>query len=1047
MKKIYFIALLAFSGLNFHLTAQPPNLFWAKNLGGTSGEGGNSIFVDASGNVYTTGTFNGTVDFDPNNGTYYLTAVSFDIFVSKLDAAGNFIWAKKLGIGNGFSISVDANGNVYTTGRFTSGDFDPGPGIFNLNTAGDTDIFVSKLNSSGNFVWAKRLGGTYADEGYSIAINSIGNVTTTGYFTYTADFDPGIGTYNLTATRHDIFISTLDASGNFLWAKHFRRVSFETSDVCIGRSVALDANGNVYTTGNFTHIYDFDPGPGVYNLDSEVGGYIFVSKLDPSGNFIWAKQMGGGSIYNAGNSIAVDANGNVYTSGTFENTGDFNPDPFETYNLSGSQGDIFVSKLDANGDFIWAKKMGGPFPDEGTSMALDANGNVYTTGTFWGTSDFDPGNGTYNLTAAGSTDMFVSKLDPSGNFVWAVKMGGASSNDNSVSIAVDNNENVFTTGFFIGTVDFDPNNGTYNLTSAGNLDIFVEKLCQLASPTISGTTTFCQGSSTTLTASLASFYMWSTGATTQSINVISSGSYSVTVESNGCTATSQATSVSVNPIQTASVSIVASSISICSGQNATFTATPTNGGAMPTYQWFVNNNPVGNGPTYSTTTLPNGAQVYCTMTSSATCASPLTATSNIITVTVNPILTASVIIVASSTSICSGQNVTFTASPTNGGATPSYQWFVNNNVVGNGSTYSTTTLPNGAQVYCAMTSNATCASPLTATSNIITVTVNPLLTPSLSITGPAVICSGQNVTITPTTTNGGTMPTYQWFVNNVLVGTGSTYSTTTLTNGAQVYCTMMSNALCASPIMATSPTKTITVLALPNVQITANHSTTFCQGNSVVLTADPSGSYSWSTGATTKNITVTTAGNYTVIVTAANGCSAVSTPTPVTVNPLPEPPTIFPTGPIIISCPGDLTSSFANAYLWNTGASTQSITVSTTGDYSVTISDINGCLAASNPTTVECTIGASEASLPEGFLVSPNPSNGSFTVGFFLPEAKMVSYRVLNVLGQVVWAAAPGLEAGECQRKIDLGLGIMPGIYFLETRLDGRAFLWKIEVR
>jgi len=164
---------------------------------------------------------------------------------------------------------------------------------------------------------------------------------------------------------------------------------------------------------------------------------------------------------------------------------------------------------------------------------------------------------------------------------------------------------------------------------------------------------------------------------------------------------------------------------------------------------------------------------------------------------------------------------------------------------------------------------------------------------------------------------------------------------------------------------------------------------------------------------------------------------------------LPQTPMVFPPGPITISCQGGsaiLTSSFANAYSWNTGASTQNITVTAVGDYSVTITNLNGCTAASNATSVLCNVNTNEAALPEGFLVSPNPSNGSFNIGFFLPEAKMVSYRVLNVLGQVVWAAAPGLEAGECQRKIDLGLGIMPGIYFLETRLDGRAFLRKIEV-
>src|SRR5262249_36288313 len=160
-----------------------------------------SIAVDASGNVYTTGYFTGTADFDPDAGVFNLTAAgSFDIFVSKLSASGNFVWAKVMGGGSddlGQSISVDASGNVCTTGYFTgTADFDPGAGVFNLTAAGYYDIFVSKLDASGNFAWAKAIGGTGGDEGYSIAIDSSGNVYTTGAFGGTVDFDPNAGVFN-----------------------------------------------------------------------------------------------------------------------------------------------------------------------------------------------------------------------------------------------------------------------------------------------------------------------------------------------------------------------------------------------------------------------------------------------------------------------------------------------------------------------------------------------------------------------------------------------------------------------------------------------------------------------------------------------------------------------------------------------------------------------------------------------------------------------------------------------------------------------------------
>jgi hypothetical protein len=473
------ITLLFFSCLQ----AQNVNMAWAKSMGGASTDLGNSTAVDALGNVYTTGYFSGTADFDPGPGTYNLTAASDDIFVSKLDASGNFVWAKQMGVAGaafayGYSIAVDAFGNVYTTGTFTGTvDFDPGPGTYNFTTvAGADDIFVSKLDSSGNFVWAKDMGGASIDFDYgkSIAVDASFNVYTTGGFQGTVDFDPGPGTYNLiSAGAGDIFVSKLDSSGKFVWAKNMGGVG--SANVF---SIAVDASFNVYTTGSFQGTADFDPGAGTYNLISAGAGDIFVSKLDASGNFVWAKDMGGASS-DQGNSLALDGSRNVYTTGYFNGTADFDPGA-GTYNLTAAgQGDIFVSKLDSSGNFVWAKQMGGASDDGGNCIGVDASGNVYTTGLFRGTADFDPGAGTFNLISVGGSDIFISKLDSSGNFVWAKDMGGAS-DDWGMSIAVDDLRNVYTTGSFLGTANFDPGPGTFNLTSAGNYDIFVEKLSQTA---------------------------------------------------------------------------------------------------------------------------------------------------------------------------------------------------------------------------------------------------------------------------------------------------------------------------------------------------------------------------------------------------------------------------------------------------------------------------------------------------------------------------------------------------------------------------------------
>ena len=455
---------------------------WAKKVGGGGYDSGNGIEVDASGNVYTTGYFNATVDFDPGAGVVNLTSAgNVDVFVSKLDKDGNLVWARNMGgtggdVGN--RIAVDSSGNVYTTGVFQgTADFDPGAGTENLTSAGGRDIFISKLDSAGNFVWAKRMGGTgaiYEDHGRDIAVDSNGNVYTTGYFEGTVDFDPGAGTANLvSAGDDDVFISKLDANGNFIWAKAMSGWSVEE-----GHGIALDSNGNIYITGLYYVTVDFDPGAGTVNLTSTGGPDIFVSKLDGNGNLIWAKSMGSADATDwaeTGTGIAVDPSGQVYTTGRFRSTADFDPGAGSATLSSAGSEDIFVSKLDGNGNFVWAKGMGGTGTDFSWGIAVDSSGNAYTTGYFVGSADFDPGAGTANLTSSGLEDMFISKLDSNGGFVWAKKIGGASY-EAGESIAVDAGANVYTTGYFMGTVDFDPGTGTANLTSAGGMDIFFSKL-------------------------------------------------------------------------------------------------------------------------------------------------------------------------------------------------------------------------------------------------------------------------------------------------------------------------------------------------------------------------------------------------------------------------------------------------------------------------------------------------------------------------------------------------------------------------------------------
>jgi hypothetical protein len=452
---------------------------WAKSIGGSSADIGYSTVVDSSGNVYTAGSFQGTVDFDPGAGTANLTSVgSSDVFILKLDSDGNYVWAKSMGgtsgafVASSSALKIDSTNNIYIVGYFAdTADFDPGAGTANLTSAGGFDIFISKFDSDGNYVWAKSMGGTNTDTGTGIALDSLNNVYATGhFFSTTADFDPGAGTANLTPVGGtDVFILKLDSDGNYVWAKSIGGTSGDT-----GSGITLDSSNNVYSTGQFSSTADFDPGAGTANLTSVGSSDVFILKLDSDGNYVWAKSMGGTSS-DAGRSINSDSLGSIYTTGQFSITADFDPGA-GTANLTSAGGfDIFISKLDSDGNYVWAKSIGGTSSDTGSRTTLDSSNNVYATGRFSSTADFDPGAGTANLTSAGGSDIFVSKLDSSGNYVWAKSMGG-SSTDEGWSVALDTSGNVYTTGYFGNTADFDPGIDTANLTSVGNSDIFISKL-------------------------------------------------------------------------------------------------------------------------------------------------------------------------------------------------------------------------------------------------------------------------------------------------------------------------------------------------------------------------------------------------------------------------------------------------------------------------------------------------------------------------------------------------------------------------------------------
>jgi hypothetical protein len=485
---------------------------------------------------------------------------------------------------------------------------------------------------------------------------------------------------------------------------------------------------------------------------------------------------------------------------------------------------------------------------------------------------------------SGNTLNLTSSVTGSrGTYSWTGPNGFTSSTQNP-SVA---NATVAATGTYTLTVS--NSRGTVSSTVAVTIHA-----SPTASITPSGSTTFCAGGSVTLTSTASNSYLWSNGATTQSINATTGGNYTVRVtDTSTCSTTSAPVAVTVNTMVTPSVSIVTNTgNTICSGTNVTFTATPSNGGTTPSYQWKLNGANVGtNSDTYSNNTLIDGDQVICILTSNAICATSSTANSNTISISVSSDVTPYVNITSSlGTSICAGTNVLFTAVPTNGGTTPSYQWKLNGTNVGtNSDTYSNSTLTNQDVVTCVLNSSNTCASVTVANSNSLTITVNAVVTPSVTVaaTPGTTICTGTGVTFTATPTNGGT-PTYQWTKNRIVVGTNSaTYGSSSLATNDTIVCTMTSNAVCATVNTVVSSNTIMTVNsvpATPSAFTTSSDAVNLNQaGVAYAVANDPSvTTYNWSytgNGATINGSGNSISVNYSAVasngnikVTATNSC-------------------------------------------------------------------------------------------------------------------------------------------------------------------------------
>ncbi len=476
MQKLILAIFLGLTGYNF---AQNVRLDWAKSAGNVPLQDFSyGLSVDDSGNVYTTGFYALTADLNTDIGVEEFTAMgSSDIFIHKVDNNGYFKWAKSIGGVSediGFGIITDSEGNVYVTGFFTgSVDFDPNDGVhIRTSVSSSRDIFVLKLDSLGNFIWANSFGGSSSDRGTSIALDEIGNVYITGFYSATADFDPSIGTFNLTSGGGtDIYVLKLDTDGNFQWVN-----GYGSSGADSGREVIIDNFNNILITGYYSATVDFNP-YGVSAIETSLGAEDgFILKLDNAGNHLWSHSIGGPGSSDWGNSIKIDSFNNVFIVGQFRNSVDFNPGMSDSI-ITAVDLDGYILKLGSEGEFTWVRVITGDDEVIVNKLVLNTENEIFVTGRFSETTDFDPNEGVYELDAGMfRDDVYLLKLDASGEFIW-VKQYDSNDLSGAHGLGIDNSSNIFLSGHFEGTMDFDPSTNELEITAPmDNDDFFILKM-------------------------------------------------------------------------------------------------------------------------------------------------------------------------------------------------------------------------------------------------------------------------------------------------------------------------------------------------------------------------------------------------------------------------------------------------------------------------------------------------------------------------------------------------------------------------------------------